>query len=94
LLSYHVLRGALRARDLRHGQAKTLEGTSLRLGATDDGYTVDYANIVKNDTTCGNGILHTIDAVLLPGHVPELSAAALKESPWSGKKRLTPITRR
>jgi uncharacterized surface protein with fasciclin (FAS1) repeats len=88
LLSYHVLRGAFRSRDLRQGEARTLEGTSLRLGATDDGHTVDYANITAKDTLCSNGVIHTIDTVLVPGHVREVSAAALEDSPWSGKKRV------
>lgn len=88
LLNYHVLRGCFRSRDLRQGEARTLEGTSLRLGATDDGYTVDYANITAKDTLCSNGVIHTIDTVLMPGHVREVSAAAMEESPWSGKKRV------
>lgn len=88
VLQYHVLRGALAARDLRHGGARTIEGTALQIGATDDGFTVDHANVTAVDLHCANGIIHPIDAVIMPGFSPAISPAAREDSPWSGRKRV------
>lgn len=88
VLEYHVLRASLRARELRQGQAKTVGGTSIRIGATDDGVTIDHANVVAKDIHCANGLIHAIDAVIIPGYSPPLAAGAENESAWSGRKRV------
>jgi len=88
VIQYHVLRGALRSSDLRHGGAKTLEGTLLQIGATDDGFTVDHANVTRTDLLCSNGLVHAIDAVIMPGYRPALAPTALEDSPWSGRRRV------
>jgi uncharacterized surface protein with fasciclin (FAS1) repeats len=87
VLDYHLLRNALAASDLRHGLAKTVEGTALRIGATDDGFTVDHANVERTQIHCKNGVIHVIDAVIMPGYRPPVVAAALEESAWSGRRR-------
>jgi uncharacterized surface protein with fasciclin (FAS1) repeats len=87
VLEYHLLRNALAASDLRHGLAKTVEGTALRIGATDDGFTVDHANVERTQIHCRNGVIHAIDAVIMPGYRPPVVAAALEESAWSGRRR-------
>jgi len=87
VLEYHLLRSALRTTDFRHGLAKTVEGTALRIGATDDGFTVDHANVERAQIQCRNGVIHAIDAVIMPGYRPPVSAAAMEESAWSGRRR-------
>jgi len=87
VLEYHLLRNSLSAADLRHGLAKTVEGTALRIGATDDGFTVDHANVERAQIHCKNGVIHAIDAVIMPGYRPPVVAAALEESAWSGRRR-------
>lgn len=90
ILEYHLLRGSLIATDLRNGLAKTVEGTSLCIGTTDEGLTVDHANVERSQIHCRNGVIHVIDAVIMPGYTPPVAAAALQDSPWSGRRRVHP----
>ena len=49
-----------------NGKLKTLQGTLLTSGVTDDGVTLDHANTCGTQVVCANGVLHQIDAVLMP----------------------------
>jgi len=77
VLLYHVLPGTITSGDLGAGSADTLsEGNSLHIVATEDGFgLVDAtgfpANIVVTDIPAGNGVIHTIDRVLIPHSVVE-----------------------
>jgi uncharacterized surface protein with fasciclin (FAS1) repeats len=46
-------------------QAKTVEGSSVRIG-TASGVTVDDAKVVKTDIMASNGVIHVIDRVIMP----------------------------
>jgi uncharacterized surface protein with fasciclin (FAS1) repeats len=46
--------------------AETVEGSSITIG-TEGGVTVDGANVVAADIEASNGVIHVIDAVILPG---------------------------
>jgi uncharacterized surface protein with fasciclin (FAS1) repeats len=68
----HVARGRVRAEDLRtaagrHG-VRTLQGSEIAVDRDPGTDTVflDAARVVEADIECTNGILHIIDAVLLP----------------------------
>jgi uncharacterized surface protein with fasciclin (FAS1) repeats len=66
VLTYHVVPGKLMAADVvRVHEAKTLEGQSLKI-STAEGVKVDQANVVKTDIVASNGVIHVIDAVVLP----------------------------
>jgi uncharacterized surface protein with fasciclin (FAS1) repeats len=66
VLTYHVVAGAVRAADVvTLTKARTVQGEHLRIG-TDGGVTVDDANVVITDIEASNGVIHVIDAVLLP----------------------------
>lgn len=66
VLTYHVVPGKFMAADVvKVTQVKTLEGQSLRVQAG-DGVKVDEANVVKTDIVASNGIIHVIDAVVIP----------------------------
>jgi uncharacterized surface protein with fasciclin (FAS1) repeats len=45
--------------------AKTLSGGELAIDAT-DGVTVNDAHVVTADIEASNGVIHVIDAVILP----------------------------
>jgi len=45
--------------------AATVQGSELDIDAT-DGVTVDGANVVTADIETSNGVIHVVDAVLLP----------------------------
>jgi len=67
VLTYHVVPGKVMSADIA-GQmleVETVQGQSLSIDAT-DGVTVDEANVVTADIEASNGVIHVIDAVVLP----------------------------
>ena len=42
------------------------QGTDIEVSVTEEGVMVDGANVVKTDIYAGNGIIHVIDAVIMP----------------------------
>ncbi len=66
ILTYHVVPGKVMAADVvKLKSAKTVQGGSITIDAT-KGVKVDGANVVKTDIACSNGVIHVIDAVILP----------------------------
>jgi transforming growth factor-beta-induced protein len=67
ILKYHVVptrvysEGAVKA-----GTAKTLEGQSITISASSGGAKVNSSNLVATDVDASNGVIHIIDAVLMP----------------------------
>ena len=66
VLTYHVLPGELMAADVRTTNAKTVNGKKLAIKVHDGKVTVGGANVVKTDVAASNGVIHVIDAVLIP----------------------------
>lgn len=69
VLTFHVVAGAAAAStDLSDGQSfTTVEGGTLTIGVSaGGGVTVNGANVVSADIEASNGVVHFIDAVLLP----------------------------
>ncbi|MDX2161116.1 MAG: fasciclin domain-containing protein [bacterium] len=74
VLAYHVLPGHFSASTVvaAAGQeggvrvATLNAGLAVTIAATDAGVTVDSANVVTTDIHASNGIVHVIDAVILP----------------------------
>lgn len=67
ILLLHVLPGKVMAGDVA-GQVMdpaTAGGATVHVDGT-DGVTVDGAKVVTADIDCSNGVIHVIDAVLLP----------------------------
>ncbi len=65
VLTYHVVPGAVMAKDVKAGKVKTVQGSELTL-ATSGGVTVDGAKVVKADVVASNGVIHVIDSVVIP----------------------------
>jgi uncharacterized surface protein with fasciclin (FAS1) repeats len=68
ILTYHVVAGEVRSGDITPGQVETVEGSSVTLD-TADGVTVDGANVIAADVDASNGVIHVIDAVILPADI-------------------------
>ncbi|NLY00769.1 MAG: fasciclin domain-containing protein [Rhodopirellula sp.] len=67
ILTYHVVAGKVLAKDVvKLSEAKTVQGSSARISVNDGKVKVDDANVVKTDLACANGVIHVIDAVILP----------------------------
>ena len=67
VLTYHVVPGKVMSGDIA-GKAMdvaTVQGSKLSVDAT-DGVKVDGANVVSADVETSNGVIHIIDAVVLP----------------------------
>ena len=73
ILTYHVVSGKVLSTDLSSGEVTTVQGEDVTI-VVDDGVTVEGANVVVADVEAGNGVVHVIDAVIVP---PSIDAAAL-----------------
>ena len=73
ILTYHVVSGEILAGDIVTGRLATLEGFDLRIDTT-AGMSVNGTNILIADIRASNGVIHVIDAVLLP---PDLDVDSL-----------------
>jgi len=65
ILTYHVVSGTVLAADVTDGDVATVEGSNITL-STASGVTVNGANVVSADVMASNGVIHAIDAVILP----------------------------
>jgi transforming growth factor-beta-induced protein len=66
ILTYHVVAGRLFASDLSNGmELTTVEGRTVTV-SLNGGAQVNAANIVATDVFTSNGVIHVIDAVLIP----------------------------
>lgn len=71
ILKYHVVGSKIMAGDIKDG---TTEVTTIKEGGDNkievtkgaDGVTVDGAKVVTADVAADNGVIHVIDAVILP----------------------------
>ena len=68
ILTYHVVSGQVMAADITDGDVATVEGQNVTL-STADGVTVNGAAVVTADIVTDNGVIHVVDAVLVPADV-------------------------
>jgi uncharacterized surface protein with fasciclin (FAS1) repeats len=73
ILTYHVLPAEVMAADVTAGEVATVEGSTVEI-TTDDGVKVNDANVIATDVEASNGVIHVIDAVLVP---PTVDPSAL-----------------
>jgi uncharacterized surface protein with fasciclin (FAS1) repeats len=67
VLLYHVLPGKVPAsKVVKTDSAKTAEGASVEFSVRGKSAYVNESRIVKTDIGCSNGIIHVINAVLIP----------------------------
>lgn len=68
ILTYHVIAGAVDASAAVGARsAATLQGEAVRFSIRDGRLTVnDQVGVIATDIACSNGVIHVIDAVLLP----------------------------
>ena len=66
ILTYHVVAGKVMSTDLSNGMmATTIQGSNITI-MTENGVTVNGAKVVTADIETSNGVIHVIDAVILP----------------------------
>jgi len=76
VLSYHVITGHVLAQDLKSGDVMTVQGTPLTAVVSGSDVQVNGAHVRQRDITASNGVIHVIDAVIMPRNWQLLAAAA------------------
>lgn len=69
VLTYHVVPGAVLAADvvtLNGQEVATVEGSKVKVTVEGDKVKINDANVVATDVKASNGVIHVIDAVLVP----------------------------
>ena len=67
ILTYHVVPGKITAdRVVGLSSAKTANGRDLTINTSNGKVMVDNANVIKTDIMTTNGVIHVIDAVVIP----------------------------
>ena len=84
ILTYHVVPGKVESTDLSTGPVTTVNGADVDISVDDDGgVRVNDSNVVIADVQACNGVIHVIDAVLIPPTpeaAPEPDFSALAET--------------
>lgn len=66
ILTYHVVSGKVLAADVvKLKSAKTVEGSEVKIDAS-NGVKINDSTVTTADVIADNGVIHIIDAVLLP----------------------------
>ena len=69
ILTYHVVAGKVMAADvltMNGKSAVTVNGASFKITTTDGVKLNNGINVTTTDIACTNGVIHVIDAVLIP----------------------------
>ena len=67
ILTYHVVSGDVRAETaMTLTEAPSVEGSMIPIVATDSGLSVGGANVIQADIAASNGVIHVIDAFIMP----------------------------
>ncbi len=78
VLLYHVVKGQVASSQVKDGNATTLEGTALAL-TTKGGIKVNGVSVVNPyDVMASNGVIHTVDQVLVPASVAQFVNSVLE----------------
>ena len=67
ILTYHVVSGKVMSTDLSDGMtAETVQGSNITITIDNSTVFVDQAQVTTADIECSNGVIHIIDAVIVP----------------------------
>lgn len=70
VLTFHVVPGKVMAAEVKNGPVKTVQGANLALSRAGTFVTVEEAVVQVPDVPVTNGVVHIIDAVLIPPPPP------------------------
>lgn len=66
VLRYHIIRGRVKVTEVKPGIANSVAGPALALKSDNGMVTVNGARVTESDLQADNGIIHGIDALLMP----------------------------
>jgi uncharacterized surface protein with fasciclin (FAS1) repeats len=69
ILTYHVVGSVVLAKDVKAGEVKTLEGSNLTISTKNGVFLNGTSQVTSTDIKATNGVIHVIDAVVLPASV-------------------------
>ncbi len=69
ILTYHVVSGEVFAADVTTGDVTTVEGSTFMVDTSEGVVINGTANVTATDIVASNGVIHVIDAVIVPTNV-------------------------
>lgn len=66
VLKFHVVPGSVTAAAVKNGKVKSVHGADVELSKAGDFVTIEDGLVQKADIVATNGVVHVIDAVLIP----------------------------
>jgi uncharacterized surface protein with fasciclin (FAS1) repeats len=67
ILLYHVVPGKVTAADVvKLSKATSAQGSDIEIAVNGSSVMVDNAHVIKTDVMASNGVIHVIDAVIIP----------------------------
>jgi|SRR6185369_5600626 len=76
VLNYHVVSGYCATKNLKSGEMMTLQGSTLTAAGSPSDLRINGARVTQANIRGTNGIVHAIDAVILPKKWQLVAAAA------------------
>jgi uncharacterized surface protein with fasciclin (FAS1) repeats len=94
VLTYHVVAGKVDAAQVvKLTTAKTVQGSNVKVAVVDNKVKLnDSTNVIATDIQATNGIVHSIDSVLIPSDV-DLSKLASAKAVGGGSATTSPTVR-
>ncbi|MEH2179635.1 fasciclin domain-containing protein [Nostoc sp.] len=69
ILTYHVVSGKVLSTDVVNlDSASTVEGSSIKIDASNGAVKINDATVITPDVEADNGVIHVIDTVLIPAY--------------------------
>ena len=88
ILTYHVIPGRVLAKNVKSGRVKTLNGSSFEIRVSKGEVSVNKATrVVATDVMASNGVIHVIDAVIMPPSSSSSRGSQAKSSQSRGSSR-------
>ena len=66
ILNFHIAPEKIMAKDIKSGDLATVQGENLKIAVSNDGIRINNSKIMKTDIETSNGVMHSIDTVLMP----------------------------
>jgi uncharacterized surface protein with fasciclin (FAS1) repeats len=87
ILTYHVVGSRVMAADVASGDVATVEGSMLSVVVADGVKINGSSTVTATDVMASNGVIHVIDAVLVPADVDPAPLLAQTLTPRGGGKK-------
>jgi len=66
VLTYHVLPGKVTSAEIKNGPAKTVHGANIAVNRSGEFVTVEDSLVQQANVMASNGVVHTVDRVMMP----------------------------